>query len=110
MKCLLTAAAWLGQHPSFLISPTYPLLYLGIQYFIDSLPWIPTMMFEIEAPLCFLDALTRSYLLTDLIPPAVLTHDNSTVSNSPWILLLVSFVSPLLTSVEKHFSIPQSSR
>ena len=92
MKALVNAAAWLGQHPSFLISPAYPLLYLGTQYFVDSLPWIPTIMFEIEAPLSFLDALTRSYLLINLIPPAVLTHTNSAVSNSPWCLLLVSLV------------------
>jgi hypothetical protein len=53
-------------------------------------------MFEIEGPLTFLDALTRSHLLTNLIPPAVLTHTDSIVSNSPWALLLVSFVSILL--------------
>lgn len=57
-------------------------------------------MFEIEAPLSFLDALTRSYLLTNLIPPAVLTHANAAVSTSPWALLLVSFVGPLLAFVE----------
>jgi len=51
------------------------------------------MTFELEGPLTFLDALTRSYLLTNLIPPSVLTHNNPAIANSPWTLLVVSLVN-----------------
>ncbi|KAF8589670.1 hypothetical protein K439DRAFT_1612476 [Ramaria rubella] len=86
-------AAWLRQTPSFIVSGAYPLLYLGAQFFIESFPWMPTFSFQLEGPLTFLDALTRSYLLTSLLPPSVLTHADPIIANSPWTLLLVTFIT-----------------
>ncbi|KAF8528190.1 hypothetical protein BU17DRAFT_81436 [Hysterangium stoloniferum] len=87
------SAAWLSQTPSFLVSGTFPLLYTGAQYLVESVPSVPRMSFELEGPLTALDALTRSYLLTSLIPPVVLTHTNSSLANSPWTLLVISFIT-----------------
>jgi hypothetical protein len=86
-------APWLGVSPSFMYSGIVPVLYTLVQAGVEYLPSVPTMQFANEGPISFFDALTRAYLLCNLIPPSVVNHTNSAISTSPWTLLLTSFVS-----------------
>ncbi|KIJ32421.1 hypothetical protein M422DRAFT_35823, partial [Sphaerobolus stellatus SS14] len=84
---------WLGLTPSYLLFPGFPILYISAQAVVEYLPWVPPMSFELEAPLTILDALSRSYLLVDLIPPSILKHSNPALSTSPWALLVVTLIT-----------------
>lgn len=64
---------------------------------------MPPMSFEIEGPITFLDALSRSYLLTDLIPPAVLNHTTPAIANSPWTLMVVTLVCHVHTPIKINY-------
>ncbi|GJJ11909.1 hypothetical protein Clacol_006147 [Clathrus columnatus] len=86
------AAPWLGLTPSFMTSPKFPLLYAFGQLLVEYLPTVPEFSFETEGPFTFLDALTRSYLLTTLLPPMVVKNVDQSVSTSPWALLCSTFL------------------
>ena len=85
-------APLLGVPPSFILSGVYPGLYAAVQAIVDTLPAVPVPSAELELPLALVDGFTRSYLLCNLIPPAVTTNASTLVSSSPWTLLLTSLV------------------
>jgi hypothetical protein len=75
------------------VSGTYPLLYGGVQTLIEYLPSVPEFSLQLELPLSFLDALTRTVLLVHSIPALVLNSPYPEAATSPWALLLTSLVS-----------------
>ncbi|KAI0323849.1 hypothetical protein GY45DRAFT_515461 [Cubamyces sp. BRFM 1775] len=76
--------------PSFMLSGVVPAFYTAIQAAVDKLPYVPIPAFENEVPLATLDALTRAYLLCNLIPPMVTAHTSPAINSNPWTLLLTS--------------------
>jgi len=87
------AAPFLGVPPAFLISGTYPVLFALTQAVIEYLPTVPEFSLQLELPLSFLDALTRTILLVHAIPSVVLNSPFPQAATSPWTLLLTSFVT-----------------
>lgn len=75
-----------------MISGVGPLLYILTQALVDTLPSLPPMAPHSELSLSILDGHTRAVLLCTLVPPVVLSSPLPTVANSPWALLLASFV------------------
>ncbi|EMD34364.1 hypothetical protein CERSUDRAFT_117243 [Gelatoporia subvermispora B] len=86
------AAAALGVPPSFMISGTVPAFYTVIQTIVESLPSVPFPQLTTELPTAVLDGFTRAFLLCTLIPPMVLEHPFPAVQDSPWTLLVTSFL------------------
>ena len=76
-------------------SGVVPLLYIGMQALVEKLPTVHSMSLNSELPLTLFDGMSRAYLLCNLIPPAVLGHQNVALSTSPWTLLLTTLVCPL---------------
>ena len=89
----------LGLTPSFMVSGVGVGLYAAIQAFIEILPAVPAPSLALELPLSIVDGFTRAFLLCNLIPPAVTTHDSSIIAGSPWTLLLSSLVGNQLRFV-----------
>jgi hypothetical protein len=97
------AGPLLGVPTSFMISGVGPLLYILVQALVHALPWVPPMAFHSELPLSFLDGHTRAMLVCTLVPPVVLRSPYPAVSESPWALLLASFIitngGPFITNL-----------
>ena len=89
---------YISVPPSFLFSGATPLLYVLAQAAVEALPAssIPMPTFTTELPLALLDGFTRAILLCTLIPPAIQSSPIPELAESPWALLLGSFVSPPL--------------
>ncbi|KAI0279825.1 hypothetical protein BGY98DRAFT_1095902 [Russula aff. rugulosa BPL654] len=85
-------APWLGLQPSFLLTSTVTLVYLGTGALVDSLPAVPELSLFTELPLSLLDGLTRALLLCDFVPPMITTHTSRAVSTSPYTMLLTAFI------------------
>lgn len=68
------------------------MLYVLMQALVEHLPVVPEMSLNTELPLAAFDAISRAYLLCNLVPPLVLTHTMTEVATSPWTLLLSSLV------------------
>lgn len=96
-----TIAPWLNQTPSFMVSGTVPLLYTLTQAVVEYLPryLLPVFNLQSELPLAVFDALTRAFLLCNLIPPMVVASASSAISGSPWTLLITSLVSIVSVSL-----------
>src|SRR5258708_914923 len=75
-----------------MVSGVGPLLYIISQALVDALPFLPPMTLNSELPLAMLDGHTRAMLVCTLVPPVVLRSPLPAVSDSPWALLLTSFV------------------
>lgn len=75
-----------------MVSGVIPLLYIGMQAVVESMQAVQPLTLNSELPLAFMDGLSRAYLLCNLIPPAVLTSSSTTISTSPWTLLLTALV------------------
>jgi len=86
------AAAALGVPPSFMLSGTVPAFYTAIQTIVDYIPSVPYPTLSTELPTAVLDSFTRTFLLCNLIPPMVLQHPWPVVQDSPWTLLVTSFL------------------
>ena len=86
----------LGLTPSFMVSGVGVGLYAAVQAFVEILPAVPALSpaksLALELLLSIVDGFTRAFLLCNLIPPAVTTHDSSIIAGSPWTLLLSSLV------------------
>ncbi|THH31552.1 hypothetical protein EUX98_g2647 [Antrodiella citrinella] len=89
----ILTAPFLNVPPSFMISGVVPALYTGAQAIVDHLPAVPMPQLTNELPLALLDGLTRAYLLCNLIPPLVLSQSSEALSQSPWTLLITSFIT-----------------
>ncbi|KAI8999093.1 hypothetical protein BD414DRAFT_527106 [Trametes punicea] len=76
--------------PSFMLSGVVPAFYTVVQAAVDKLPSVPIPSYENEVPLAALDALTRAYLLCNLIPPMVTAHASPAINSNPWTLLITS--------------------
>jgi hypothetical protein len=70
-----------------------PVLYTAVQAGVEYLPAVPSFSFQTEGPISFFDALSRAYLLCNLIPPSVTNHTNPALATSPWTLLFTSFIT-----------------
>ncbi|KAF5373084.1 hypothetical protein D9758_001498 [Tetrapyrgos nigripes] len=79
--------------PSFMVNGVATTLYTVIQAIVDGLPSVPEFSFEMEFPLSFFDGFSRAYLLCNLIPPAVTANSSVVLANSPWTLLVTSFIT-----------------
>ena len=79
----------------------YPIMYALIQTGIEWIPSVPGLSLQLELPLSFLDALSRTMLLVDAIPSMVLNSPYPQIAGSPWALLITSLVRPLSTP-KKH--------
>ncbi|KAG6843190.1 hypothetical protein H0H87_007077, partial [Tephrocybe sp. NHM501043] len=78
---------------SFVKSLTTTLtVVFGGEAIVYALPVVPDITAELEVPLSIVDGFSRAYLLCNLIPPAITTHVSSTISNSPWTLLVSTLV------------------
>jgi len=82
--------ALLAQTPSFLLSPTYPLLFLLGEVCVYFCPPPPAPSLATELPLSILDAFTRVGLLTALAFSPITTHPVREVAQSPLALVLAS--------------------
>jgi len=82
--------ALLAQTPSFLLSPTYPLLFLFGEVLVSLCPPPPAPSLSTELPLSVLDAFTRVGLLTALAFPPIIAHPVREVAQSPLALLIAS--------------------
>jgi len=92
-----------------MLSGVVPGLYAAIQAIVDFLPVVPAPSAELELPLSIVDGFTRTYLLCNLIPPAVTANTSPSISSSPWTLLVSSLV--YFTKVLKtHSSSPTNAQ
>ncbi|KAJ3785342.1 hypothetical protein GGU10DRAFT_292388 [Lentinula aff. detonsa] len=87
------ACPYLMVPPSFMVSGIVPIFYTVIQGIVDTVPAVPEMFFAMELPLSIFDGFSRAFLLCDLIPPMVTANSSSTISTSPWTLLVTSLVT-----------------
>ncbi|EJD46226.1 hypothetical protein AURDEDRAFT_103278 [Auricularia subglabra TFB-10046 SS5] len=85
-------APWLGLPPSFLTSSTFPLLFSAAHAATYALPSVPQLTLELELPLALLDGMTRTLLLTELVPGALLSSSHGAVTSSPFGLCLGSLM------------------
>lgn len=91
--------------PSFLVSGVYPVTYALIQAGIEWIPTVPDLSLQLELPLSFLDALSRTLLLVHTIPRMVLSSPHPQIANSPWALLVTSLVRSLsIPEARFHFT------
>ncbi|KAF9654073.1 hypothetical protein BDM02DRAFT_3107315 [Thelephora ganbajun] len=86
-------APLLGMPPPFLVSGVYPITYALIQTGIEWIPTVPDLSLQLELPLSFLDALSRTLLLVHVIPGMVLNSPYPQIASSPWALLVTSLFS-----------------
>src|SRR5258708_23363397 len=88
--------------PSFMLSPTIPLLFVASHTFAHLTPsyLIPNISLLTELPLAILDAATRSIVVCDDAPPLVKHNPHQPEQDSPLPLLVTSTVRFL------HFRIP----
>ena len=93
----LQPAPLLGVPPSFLVSGVYPITYALIQTGIEWIPSVPDFSLQLELPLSFLDAFSRTLLLVEAIPGMVLNSPYPQIAGSPWALLMTSLVRSLST-------------
>ncbi|KZV81587.1 hypothetical protein EXIGLDRAFT_755501 [Exidia glandulosa HHB12029] len=85
-------APWLGLPPSFLTSSTFPLLFAAAHGVVHLFPAVPSLSLELELPLALLDGMTRTLLLTELVPGAMLSSSHGSVKQSPFGLCLGSLL------------------
>ncbi|KAI0045146.1 hypothetical protein FA95DRAFT_1495931 [Auriscalpium vulgare] len=85
-------APWLGQAPSFFVSPAIPTLYILAHVFVDTFSTVPALSLNTELPAGLIDAFTRGFLLTQIVPTIITSHPSPEIANSPWALLLTSTV------------------
>ena len=78
--------------PSFLVSGLYTITYGLIQTAIEWFPTVPEPSLQLELPLSFMDALSRTLLLVHVIPGMVLASPYPQIAGSPWALLVTSLV------------------
>jgi len=91
--------------PSFLVSGVYPITYALIQTGIEWIPSVPDLSLQLELPLSFLDALSRTLLLVHVIPGMVLSSPYPEIAGSPWALLVTSLVRSLsIPEMWLHFT------
>ena len=67
-------------------------MYALIQTGIEWIPSIPDLSLQLELPLSFLDALSRTLLLVHVVPAMVLDSPYPQIAGSPWALLVTSLV------------------
>jgi hypothetical protein len=90
---LILAAPWLGLQPSFFLSNTSSLTFVGAQALIDLLPTLPSPSLHTEVPLTIVHAFFRVTLLCNVIPRIVAGHASPAVAGSSHTLLLTAWVS-----------------
>lgn len=90
-------APLLGVPPPFLVSGVYPVTHALIQTGIEWIPSVPELSLQLELPLSFLDALSRTLLLVHTVPTMVLNSPYPQIVGSPWALLVTSLVRLLST-------------
>jgi len=88
-----SAAPWLGLQPSFFISKTSSLSFLGAHVLVDLLPSLPPPSLQTEVPLTIVHAFFRAILLCNVIPRVVASNASPAVAASSFTLLLTSWVS-----------------
>ncbi|OJA21682.1 hypothetical protein AZE42_12687 [Rhizopogon vesiculosus] len=85
----------LGVSPSFMLSGVSPGTYIAIQTIVEYIPMLPSMSFNTELPLSFVDGFTRAMLLCSLVPPAVVTHVSPVIANGGFFITnMFSFLEP----------------
>jgi hypothetical protein len=104
---VLFAAPWLGLQPSFFVSSTSSLTFLGAHALVDLLPTLPSPSLHTEVPLTIVHAIFRATLLCNVIPRVVAGHASPAVAASPYTLLLSAWVSvnlslPSPSPIEKY--------
>jgi hypothetical protein len=72
-----------------------PITYGLIQTGIEWIPTVPDLSLQLELPLSFVDALSRTMLLVHDIPKMVLNSPYPQIAGSPWALLVASLVRSL---------------
>ena len=87
------AAPWLGLQPSFFISKTSSLSFLGAHVLVDFLPSLPTPSLQTDVPLTIVHAFFRTTLLCNVIPRVVASNASPAVAASSFTLLLTAWVS-----------------
>ena len=103
----LPPAPLLGVPPSFLVSGVFPITYALVQTGIEWTPSVPDLSLQLELPLSFLDALSRTLLLVNAIPSMVLNSPYPEIAGSPWALLVTSLVcSPSTPKKHLHSTKP----
>jgi hypothetical protein len=76
-------------------------MYALIQTGIEWIPSVPDLSLQLELPLSFLDALSRTLLLVHVTPAMVLNSPYPQIAGSPWALLVTSLVC--LLSIPETF-------
>ncbi|KAI0003388.1 hypothetical protein BJV74DRAFT_714792, partial [Russula compacta] len=87
-------APWLGLQPSFSVSSTSSIMFLGAQVLVDLLPTLPSPSLRTEVPLTIIHALFRTILLCNAIPRVVAGHASPAIAASSYTLLLTALVMP----------------
>ncbi|KAH9955637.1 hypothetical protein BC827DRAFT_1236242 [Russula dissimulans] len=88
------AAPWLGRQPSFFVSNTSSVLFLGAHVLVDLFPTLPSPSLHTEIPLTIVHAFFRSILLCNVIPRVVAGHASPAVAASSFTLLLTAWIIP----------------
>lgn len=85
----------LAVPPSFMISPTVPLLFVASHIVANALPelLIPNLDLQSELPLSLVDAATRSMLVCDGVTSIIKSNPNALIRSSPMALLITSTVT-----------------
>lgn len=105
------AAPWLGLQPSFFISKTSSLSFLGAHVLVDLLPSLPPPSLQTEVPLTLVHAFFRSILLCNVIPRVVASNASPAVAASSFTLLLTAWVSgPVPPQISPSLIIPFANR
>ena len=72
---------------------------------IEWIPSVPELSLQLELPLSFLDALSRTLLLVHTVPAMVLDSPYPQIVGSPWALLVTSLVRSLsIPEISLHFT------
>jgi len=88
----LVVSAMLSTPPSFMLSPTVPLVFVASHTAASLLPMIPFPSIDNELPLAILDAATRSTLVCDFASSLIKNNPNPLLRTSPMALLVTSTV------------------
>lgn len=91
-------APWLGHQPSFFLSSTSSILFLGAHVLVDLFPTLPSQSLHTEVPLTIVHAFFRSILLCNVIPRVVAGHASPAVAASSFTLLLTAWVGVVAQS------------